>query len=135
VVQFLGSRFLRFLIVCRLLAELELEALSLYLCADQTIGFVHARERNQDLRLLDIADCVRKAVEFTVHWGAAVALAIAHLNFGGNLHDAIGLPYGSTTADLDLLNAHTSHDMSWRVLWVIWVLKLIHELLELNLGI
>jgi hypothetical protein len=81
------------------------------------------------MRLLDIPDRVRKAMEFRVYWGVAVTLVIVQLHFGGNLHDAIGLPGGSTRADLDLLNAHTSDDMSLSVLWVIWVLKLIHELL------
>lgn len=47
--------------------ELELEALSLYLCADQATGFVRARGRIRDLRLLDISDRAREAIEFGVH--------------------------------------------------------------------
>jgi hypothetical protein len=45
------------------------------LCAVKATGFVRARGRNRDLDLLDILDCVREAVEFGVHQGAAAALA------------------------------------------------------------
>jgi hypothetical protein len=44
------------------------------------------------LCLLGITDCVREVVEFGVHWGAVVALAIAQLHFDGNLRDAIDMP-------------------------------------------
>lgn len=102
--RFLGSRFLVLRFICRLLAELELEELSLYLCTDQATRFVRVRGRNCDMRLLDVPNRVREAVEFGVHWGAIVALAITQLYFGGNLHDIIGLPARSTPTTLDLLS-------------------------------
>lgn len=46
------------------------------MCADQTTRFVHAHGRNRDLRLLNISDRVCEAVEFEVHQGEVVALAI-----------------------------------------------------------
>jgi hypothetical protein len=42
-----------------------------------TTRFVCARGRNHDLRLLDILDHVREVVEFGVHQGIVVTLAIA----------------------------------------------------------
>jgi hypothetical protein len=42
-------------------------------------------------------------MEFGVHQGTTVALAIAQLHFGGNLRGAIILLDGSTTSDLDIL--------------------------------
>lgn len=41
-------------------------------------------------------------MELGFHQGAAMALAIAQLHFGGNLGDAIGLTVGPTMAYLDL---------------------------------
>jgi hypothetical protein len=46
-------------------------------CVNQAIRFVCARGRNNDLRLLDIPDRVYKAMEFEVHQGAVVVLAIS----------------------------------------------------------
>jgi hypothetical protein len=54
--------------------------------------------------LLDVLNCVREAMEIGVHRGAIVALAITQLYFGGNLHDTIGLPTGSTPMTLDLMS-------------------------------
>jgi hypothetical protein len=62
------------------LSELELEVLSLHLCADQAAGFLHARGRNRNLRLLDILDHVCESVESGTHHGIVVALAIAQLH-------------------------------------------------------
>lgn len=53
--------------------------------------------------LLDLPYRVCEVMGFRVQWGAAVALAIAQLHFSGNLHDAMGLPDGSTVVDLYLL--------------------------------
>lgn len=53
--------------------------------------------------LLDIPNHVREAVEFGVHHGVAMALAIMQLHFGGNLRNTIGLLEGSMTEDLDRL--------------------------------
>lgn len=56
------------------------------------------------MRLLDALNRVCEAMEFGVHQGTIVALAITQLYFGGNLHDTIGLPAGSTPTTLDLLS-------------------------------
>lgn len=71
----LGSWFPGLLTVRKLSTKPELGVLSLFLCAVKATGFVRARGRNRDLDLLDILDCVREAVEFGVHQGAAAALA------------------------------------------------------------
>jgi hypothetical protein len=40
---------------------------------------------------------------FRVHRSAVVALCIAQLHFGGELHNAIGLPEGVMSEDIDNL--------------------------------
>lgn len=101
---------------------------SLYLCVDQTIIFVRAWGSNHELRLLDILEHVREVVEFGVHRGAAKALAIVQLHFGGKLHVAIGLPTGSMAVDLDLLIGDFDATSN-AVLEVVSVEEIIHGLL------
>jgi hypothetical protein len=64
--------------------EMELEVLGLHLCMDPTTRFLQAQGRNHNLSLLDVLDCVCEGVEFGVHRGVMVVLAIAHLHFGVN---------------------------------------------------
>lgn len=66
-------------------------------------GFLHARGRNHDLRLLNISKRVHNAVEFSIRRDTVVALAIVQLHTSSNLRSAIGLPEGSSTEDLDRL--------------------------------
>lgn len=54
--------------------------------------------------LLDVLARVYETVELGTHWGAAVALAIVLLHFGGNFCNAIDLLEGSPAVDLDLLS-------------------------------
>jgi hypothetical protein len=108
---------------------LKLEVLSLYVCADQATRFICSRGRNNDLLLLDIPDRVCKAMEFKVHRGAAMVLAIAYLHFGVNLYDAIGLPNGSIMMDLDLLPGDFDVAVN-PVLVVVLVEEIIHDLLK-----
>lgn len=82
--------------------------------------FIHVGQ-NRDLCILDISDRVCEAVRF------GVALAIAQLHFGGNLHDAIGLPNGSSVADLDLLVCDFNADVN-TVLGVVSIEEIIHDL-------
>lgn len=58
-------------------AELETELLTLWEAADVAAGYVRARGEHLEEHLLDVPEHVRDAVEFDVHRGAAVALAIA----------------------------------------------------------
>lgn len=57
------------------------------------------------MRLLDVLECVCEDVEFRIHQGAATTSAIAQLHSSGRLHDIVGLPAGTTSIDLDLLQA------------------------------
>lgn len=75
--------------------ELELEVLGLHLCMDPTTRFLQAQGRNHNLSLLDVLDHVYEGVEFGVHHGVTVALAIAQLHFGGELYNVIGLLEGA----------------------------------------
>lgn len=77
--------------------------------------------------LLDIPDCVCEAMEFGVLWGTAVAITIVQLHFGGNICDTIGLPNGSSVADLDLLIGDFDADAN-TILGVVPVEEIIHVL-------
>lgn len=70
---------------------------------DHATGFLHARGRNRDLRLLDILNRVHEVVELKIHCGVVVALDIAQLYFGGKLCNVVGLREGVTKEYLDLL--------------------------------
>lgn len=128
MVWFPGSQLLGLLTICGHRAELELKALSLYLCVDQSTWFFCAHGRNCYLRLLDIMNHVYEVMEFGVHQGTIVALAIAQLHFGGNLRGAIILLDGSTTSDLDLLTCGF-YATANVVLGVVFVEEIIHDLL------
>jgi hypothetical protein len=86
-----------------ILSKPELEVLIHCLCVDHATGFLHARGRNRDLRLLDILNRVHEVVELNIHCGVVVALDIAQLYFGGKLHNVVGLREGVTKEYLDLL--------------------------------
>jgi hypothetical protein len=77
MVWFPGSQLLGLLTIYGHRAELELKALSLYLCIDQSTRSFRAHGRNCYLRLLDILNHVYEVVEFGVHQGTTVALAIS----------------------------------------------------------
>jgi hypothetical protein len=57
------------------------------------------------LRLLDIPEHVHEAVEFGIHRGVASAFTIVQLHYGVRLHGIVGLPTGTTSADLELLTS------------------------------
>jgi hypothetical protein len=77
-----------------ILSELRLETLSLYLCTDHAKGFLCTRGRDNDLRLLNIPNGVREAVEFGIHRGTIMVLVIVQLHTGSDLHNTIYQPTG-----------------------------------------
>jgi hypothetical protein len=57
------------------------------------------------LQLLDILERVHEVMEFGIHHGAVTTFAIAQLHYGGRLRGVVGLPVGTTSADLELLTS------------------------------
>jgi hypothetical protein len=59
---------------------------------DQAMSFIRAYGGNHGLCLLDILDCFQEDVEFGIHHGTMVDLAIAHLHFVGELYNVPIIP-------------------------------------------
>jgi hypothetical protein len=64
---------------------------------------MRARGECLEERLLNILERVRDAVEYGVHRGAAVALAVAQVWLGHELRFLVGFPEGKGAADHERL--------------------------------
>jgi hypothetical protein len=62
--------------------------------ADAMVGYVHAHDGSWEECLLNIPNRVRDAVEFGVHYGAAVSLTVVQVRSGHILHHLVGLLEG-----------------------------------------
>jgi hypothetical protein len=71
-------------------AELEAELLGIQEAVDAVVVFIHARDVNQEERLLDLPNRVWDAVELGIHHGVAVALTVAQVRSGHMLHHLVG---------------------------------------------
>lgn len=83
--------------------KLETELQGLHQAADTATGYVRARDGHREERLLDIPNRVRVTVEFGIHRGAAVALAVAQVRTGFELRHLVGFSEGKAAADHDEL--------------------------------
>jgi hypothetical protein len=82
---------------------LEIELRTLHQAMDTAVGDVRAHGEHLEECPLDIPKCLRDAVEYGVHRGAAVALAAAHVRSGHELRFLVGFPEGEGATDHERL--------------------------------
>ena len=79
------------------------------------------------MRLLDITERIREAVEFGIHHGTVMAFTIVQLCCGDRLLEVAGLPAKTTSVDVELLTSGFDA-MANSVLRVVLVEEIIYDL-------